>query len=338
MASVRKDMFIRASALSGAAGGCADDGTPRLRPPKSNPSGDATPPFPPWSSTLCFTHFNENLQMTPWTETMLQASEETRTSFGYPLPPPPSAQLLAEAVVGAALRSTRKEDNLGDTLKSDLAQCGYVISSSLHAKQQSRRDMGYKIKQAADSQILQMQQQTCLVSFGDTHLGVQGHPKACGPPCKYIKRKGGCRDGSSCPNCHLCFWRKDIGDEVAKAPNVKPSRVEPSTERLGLYDGEPCFLPLLARASLPPKGTLDCNHAVQPINFLDVVPITVAASSAHPSLAEANNGWQSVGSIGHPHTCRKGCKYHNKPRGCKDGKLCVRCHACPWMRYIETKP
>jgi len=41
----------------------------------------------------------------------------------------------------------------------------------------------------------------------------------------------------------------------------------------------------------------------------------------------------SVGSIGHPYTCAEACKFHPKPRGCKDGALCTRCHVCRWNRY-----
>jgi hypothetical protein len=43
----------------------------------------------------------------------------------------------------------------------------------------------------------------------------------------------------------------------------------------------------------------------------------------------------SVGSIGHPFTCNVACKYHSKKAGCKDGKLCSRCHLCRWSRCCE---
>jgi len=38
--------------------------------------------------------------------------------------------------------------------------------------------------------------------------GSIGHPHSCKEACRYIKRKGGCRDGTSCKKCHLCFWRR----------------------------------------------------------------------------------------------------------------------------------
>eukprot|EP00931_Biecheleriopsis_adriatica_P107100 TRINITY_DN8142_c0_g3_i1.p1 TRINITY_DN8142_c0_g3~~TRINITY_DN8142_c0_g3_i1.p1 ORF type:complete len:468 (+),score=77.64 TRINITY_DN8142_c0_g3_i1:74-1405(+) len=39
--------------------------------------------------------------------------------------------------------------------------------------------------------------------------GSVGHPISCAPACKHVKRKGGCREGVECPNCHECFWSKD---------------------------------------------------------------------------------------------------------------------------------
>ncbi|CAD7953246.1 unnamed protein product [Amoebophrya sp. A120] len=41
----------------------------------------------------------------------------------------------------------------------------------------------------------------------------------------------------------------------------------------------------------------------------------------------------SVGSVGHPLTCGEACKYARKPKGCKDGAHCKRCHHCVWSRY-----
>mmetsp|Transcript_96241 Transcript_96241/g.269273 ORF Transcript_96241/g.269273 Transcript_96241/m.269273 type:complete len:307 (-) Transcript_96241:151-1071(-) len=43
----------------------------------------------------------------------------------------------------------------------------------------------------------------------------------------------------------------------------------------------------------------------------------------------------SVGSLGHPGSCAKACKYFSKGKGCKDGRWCVRCHICIWRRCNE---
>eukprot|EP00930_Biecheleria_cincta_P070814 TRINITY_DN58416_c0_g1_i1.p1 TRINITY_DN58416_c0_g1~~TRINITY_DN58416_c0_g1_i1.p1 ORF type:complete len:516 (+),score=52.57 TRINITY_DN58416_c0_g1_i1:63-1610(+) len=39
-------------------------------------------------------------------------------------------------------------------------------------------------------------------------LGTLGHPLSCAPPCKYVKRQGGCREGVNCTQCHECFWTR----------------------------------------------------------------------------------------------------------------------------------
>jgi len=46
-------------------------------------------------------------------------------------------------------------------------------------------------------------------------IGTRGHPHQCGAPCRYVRRKGGCRDGASCTNCHACLWQRDRQDELA---------------------------------------------------------------------------------------------------------------------------
>jgi len=44
----------------------------------------------------------------------------------------------------------------------------------------------------------------------------------------------------------------------------------------------------------------------------------------------------SVGSVGHPRSCQQPCKYFSKPRGCKEGAQCTRCHLCKWNRYAAA--
>merc|ERR1719197_1715416 len=45
----------------------------------------------------------------------------------------------------------------------------------------------------------------------------------------------------------------------------------------------------------------------------------------------------SRGSIGHPFNCAAGCKYIKKPRGCKDGADCERCHLCAFKNSKTKK-
>lgn len=45
----------------------------------------------------------------------------------------------------------------------------------------------------------------------------------------------------------------------------------------------------------------------------------------------------SVGSLGHPLSCAHPCKYNCKKSGCKDGRLCDRCHLCRWDRSTDRE-
>eukprot|EP00419_Tripos_fusus_P058697 CAMPEP_0172917218 /NCGR_PEP_ID=MMETSP1075-20121228/197892_1 /TAXON_ID=2916 /ORGANISM="Ceratium fusus, Strain PA161109" /LENGTH=219 /DNA_ID=CAMNT_0013776649 /DNA_START=1 /DNA_END=657 /DNA_ORIENTATION=- len=54
----------------------------------------------------------------------------------------------------------------------------------------------------------------------------------------------------------------------------------------------------------------------------DRVNIDLETSNSSPTA--------SLGSIGHPVSCAKACKFIMKKRGCKDGALCDHCHLCEW--------
>ena len=60
-------------------------------------------------------------------------------------------------------------------------------------------------------------------------LGSIGHPHSCASACRYVKRKGGCRDGVQCQHCHLCFWRRDREQEKAESVSDHPA-TESSSE------------------------------------------------------------------------------------------------------------
>lgn len=53
-----------------------------------------------------------------------------------------------------------------------------------------------------------------------------------------------------------------------------------------------------------------------------------SSGSSHPVVI-------SVGTVGHPHDCAGACKFVSKPRGCKAGVNCDRCHVCKWTRGIQ---
>jgi len=39
-------------------------------------------------------------------------------------------------------------------------------------------------------------------------LGSKGHPLCCQLPCKYVRKRKGCKDGLRCMRCHLCRFSK----------------------------------------------------------------------------------------------------------------------------------
>jgi hypothetical protein len=43
---------------------------------------------------------------------------------------------------------------------------------------------------------------------GPPSVGSIGHPFSCNAPCKYASKRLGCKDGSSCTRCHLCWWTR----------------------------------------------------------------------------------------------------------------------------------
>jgi hypothetical protein len=66
------------------------------------------------------------------------------------------------------------------------------------------------------------------------------------------------------------------------------------------------------------------------------LPIRVAVDVSLHDDVETDEP-PSVGSIGHPFSCNIPCKFQSKKNkaGCKDGKLCSRCHLCHWRRSYE---
>jgi len=51
-------------------------------------------------------------------------------------------------------------------------------------------------------------------------LGSVGHPHNCSSPCKYVKRKNGCSNGTACQNCHQCKWTRDRSKTVSSVINL----------------------------------------------------------------------------------------------------------------------
>jgi len=81
-----------------------------------------------------------------------------------------------------------------------------------------------------------------------------------------------------------------------------------------------------------------------PVPPVPIATISIASLISNSDSTSANkrgdatfngssNNLVSMGTVGHPHACGDACKYAQKPRGCKDGMQCRRCHLCKWRKY-----
>lgn len=129
-------------------------------------------------------------------------------------------------------------------------------------------------------------------------MGTVGHPVSCGTPCRYVKRKGGCRDGSACLNCHLCFWvRHQEEQQVARRAqaNKKPISslgtvdVQQAAAAGGVIAAhpepwEPCRLPECRRAQ-PPQAIRLRAIRLPAIRLPAIRPRAIRAKRAPPHSA-----------------------------------------------------
>jgi len=152
-------------------------------------------------------------------------------------------------------------------------------------------------------------------------VGTLKHPDGCGQACKFVRRKGGCRDGTACPKCHLCQWTRETIKEQESKPTSDPSgMVLKLDEILQQYQPpSPMFIPGIS----------------QSVDFMMGTECMPGMPVAPPGLEPIEPLWPSMGSKGHPHSCGAACKYAMKSRGCKDGAQCSRCHLCHWSRYAD---
>jgi len=189
-------------------------------------------------------------------------------------------------------------------------------------------------------------------------VGTLGHPQSCGPPCRYVRRKGGCRDGANCPNCHACHWCRELpadhaggvgrgtrpgffaeqgqtlqgliqqflefrANELSGSSASRPAVSSSDGEGLGSKPLEGCVV----EKGLAALRDVDAWQCEMPC---DAVP---GSSSIDAVRTQEAVDCPSIGSVGHPYSCRKPCKYHRKATGCREGQLCVCCHLCEYQRH-----
>lgn len=177
--------------------------------------------------------------------------------------------------------------------------------------------------------------------------GTEGHPHSCNKACKYVRRKTGCREGASCPNCHACQWQRGLPAErglVANREEPTGPGLTHATERLAKLIRLQllCRERELIRNSVQEQTTAPDHDA--PVVHPEDMAATPATNDPVSSACEKNTtnaativpelgtDCPSIGSMNHPGACGLACKYHNKTSGCKDGLLCMRCHLCRWQR------
>mmetsp|Transcript_42147 Transcript_42147/g.111316 ORF Transcript_42147/g.111316 Transcript_42147/m.111316 type:complete len:628 (-) Transcript_42147:339-2222(-) len=185
-------------------------------------------------------------------------------------------------------------------------------------------------------------------------VGTHGHPHTCKQACKYLRRSGGCRDGTKCERCHLCTWRRGLPPKEGFAEKSAEPRagfakgsVETlqkliqlqlfCTEHLSKRPELTCAVDAAVAAKAKSTGaTHKADQLGEARGHLTASTLEIdgnETSSAGPAVEEDPYAQvPSVGSINHPTGCGNPCKYYFKRTGCKDGRLCLRCHLCRWHR------
>lgn len=187
-------------------------------------------------------------------------------------------------------------------------------------------------------------------------VGTKGHPFNCGSACKYFRRKGGCRDGAACQNCHECRWRRDVSDDQGEGPGLckatGPGFDKESSKTLQrlIYWSlcSPCDIDEQNKSPLETPLQVGPSQVFASSDFVKPPPGLPAKISVTNEMEDALRGpssmessvdlCKSIGSIGHPYSCGLACKYAGRPSGCKDGRMCSRCHCCRWQRKQESLP
>lgn len=219
-------------------------------------------------------------------------------------------------------------------------------------------------------------------------LGTLGHPFTCSTPCRHVWRIGGCKDGVMCKRCHQCRWTRAAERQSSvsiDAPET-PAQTLEALIRLQLSavneEGEDAHRETVDHKTEDPQADqtlVQEDSARRPISLADClskipqkssepmkvplpgqsitcrspepakVPSTLLCadfqrrSTVSPNVTKCGacvlpgSEQISIGTVGHPHHCAWPCKYSSKPKGCKDGRNCTRCHLCKWRRADDQR-
>jgi len=142
-----------------------------------------------------------------------------------PVPPLPDLVLMPPPPTPPSLGSVGHPDQCADSCKYVKRKTGCLLGSSCphcHLCFWQRRSSKSTPQSPApggqmgttESPVMDVDG-ICVTAYTNGYkdaveesTGSLGHPEGCAQACKYVHRKGGCRNGSSCPDCHLCHWRR----------------------------------------------------------------------------------------------------------------------------------
>lgn len=125
-------------------------------------------------------------------------------------------------------------------------------------------------------------------------VGSVGHPRHCAGACRYVKRKGGCREGERCPHCHLCFWSRQAEKDGSDFLSVRPvAPVSVGTKGHPHSCGTPCKY---ARRKGGCRDGTDCRNC----------HACVWSRGETTAGAEQHSGWHSETTAAvEPHSSEK---------------------------------
>lgn len=149
--------------------------------------------------------------------TFLVVEEKVETSRSSSAPPKRFTRITADAVAvtpgtGAVdlwpetFDHTSQEDEVSPSSHMTLEQAPVPPGLVVSPEPASPKDDMFPAPSGTGSHPQVSSTVTASTSVLNMSVGTRGHPQTCGPPCRFVKRKAGCKDGAQCPNCHLCFW------------------------------------------------------------------------------------------------------------------------------------
>mmetsp|Transcript_141491 Transcript_141491/g.452320 ORF Transcript_141491/g.452320 Transcript_141491/m.452320 type:complete len:289 (-) Transcript_141491:41-907(-) len=136
------------------------------------------------------------------------------------------------------------------------------------------------------------------------------------------------------------MWHPNLSMAFPQQPAVSPQSQMAIAPQLPAYSFQSkSSKPIQATSTkLPLRCGLQHRSAfVPPPPSPPPAPLANVSDDGSSAGSSSNPQVISVGSVGHPFSCAEACKFSCKPKGCKDGATCLRCHACDWSRHSRKR-